>query len=67
MFKGYRTFLFNGATLLVGCATVALQYIGQIGLEDVDVGRVSLGLALFNSVGNFYLRMVTTTPPGQSE
>lgn len=65
--RGYRTYIFNGVTLLVGVAGIGLQYVGQLGLTDVQAGYSGLGLALAVNVGNFYLRSITTTAPGKNQ
>tara|TARA_R110000744_G_scaffold361412_2_gene469164 strand:- start:23 stop:220 length:198 start_codon:yes stop_codon:yes gene_type:complete len=64
--KGYRTILFNAATLLVMVAGAVLQYVGQLGITDAQAALVGLAATLMVNIGNMYLRSVTTTPLGKS-
>lgn len=63
--KGYRTYIFNIVSLLVAIAGIGLQYVGQLGLTDQQAGYVGMGLTIFVTIGNFGLRSITSTPPGQ--
>ena len=63
--KGYKTILFNAATLAVTSAGFILQYMDQIGLQDRTFALSAIGLIIFVAVANLYLRSVTTTPVGQ--
>lgn len=66
-FQGYRTYLYNLLMLLIAVAGIALQYLGQLGLSEQQAGYAGMGLTMFVTVGNFYLRSITSTAPGQKE
>ncbi len=53
--------------LLIAVAGIALQYLGQLGLSEQQAGYAGMGLTMFVTVGNFYLRSITSTAPGQKE
>jgi small basic protein len=63
--KGYRTVIFNVASVLVMVAGIVLQYLDQLGLDDRTVAFIGMGLTVFNAVANMYLRSITTTPLGE--
>jgi len=63
--KGYKTILFNAATLAVTSAGFVVQYLDQLGLHDRTFALYAIGLNIFVAVVNLYLRSVTTTPVGQ--
>ena len=63
--KGYKTILFNAATLAVTSAGFEVQYLDQLGLHDRTFALYAIGLNIFVAVVNLYLRSVTTTPVGQ--
>lgn len=65
--KGWRTIAFNLVTVGVTVAGIALQYLGELGLEPKTAAAVGLGLTIFNALGNMYLRSITTTPMGESQ
>lgn len=67
MFKGFRTFIFNGVILAVSIAGVILQYIDALGLSPQQAAMIGMGLTIFNTIGNSYLRTITNTPAGKSE
>ena len=65
-----RTHWFNMSALM-SWVGLALMYINQIGLDPVLAGRIGFGLAIAQSLGNFYLRHITKdaigTPPDAYE
>jgi hypothetical protein len=63
--KGWRTIVFNIASILVLVAGIILQYLDQLGLDDRTVALVGMALTIFNAVTNIYLRAITTTPMGE--
>ena len=63
--KGYKTILFNAATLAVTSAGFVVQYLDQLGLHDRTFALYAIGLNIFVAVVNLYLRSVTTSPVGQ--
>lgn len=65
--KGWRTILFNLASLLVAGAAALEPFITQIGLDPALAQRLAAGLAVFIAVVNLRLRMVTDTPVGRPE
>lgn len=63
--KGYKTILFNAATLAVTSAGFGLQYLGQLGFEDRTFAIMAISLNIFVAAANLWLRTVTTTPVGE--
>jgi len=63
--KGFRTVFWNLIFVLVTVAGIVLQYLGQLGLEDRVAAFAGMGLTVFTSVANLYLRKITTTPVGE--
>lgn len=46
---------------------IAISYINELGLDPVTAGRVGFTLAMIQSIGNFYLRKITTHAIGTPE
>lgn len=58
--KRSRTIWFNIITLLVTLSGIGLQYVGELGLTAQQAGIAGLGLTVLNTLGNMYLRSITT-------
>lgn len=55
-----KTLWFNIVTLAVTLAGIGLQYVGELGLTTTQQGAAGLGLTIISTLGNMYLRTVTT-------
>lgn len=64
--KGCRTIIFNVVTVAVTVAGVGMQYVGELGLTDRQAAIAGLALTLISTLGNIYLRTITTTPVGRA-
>ena len=64
-YKGWRTVIFNIATVFVTVAGIVLQYLNMLGLKDETAAWVGMSLAAAVAVVNIYLRSITTTPLGK--
>ena len=63
--KGYRTIIFNAASLAVMVAGVLLQYMDSLPLTDAQAAIFGVAATIVVNLGNMYLRTVTTTPLGR--
>ena len=57
-----KTIWFNLATLAVALAGVGLSFVMKLDLTAVQAMTVSMGLTAVNTIGNLYLRTITTGP-----
>ena len=64
--KGWRTIAFNVLSIIVMLAGVVLQYVGQLGLSEMQAAMAGVVATIIVNLGNMYLRSVTTTPLGQN-
>jgi hypothetical protein len=65
--KGYRTLLFNLASLLVMVAGAALLYVDKLPMSDGQAAMFGFAATIVVNVCNFYLRSVTTAPIGEKQ
>jgi hypothetical protein len=57
-----KTIWFNLATLAVALAGVGLSFVMKLDLTAAQAMTVSMGLTAVNTIGNLYLRTITTGP-----
>lgn len=62
--KGFRTIVFNAASIVVMSAGAALQYVDQLPITDGQAAFAGLAATIIINVGNMYLRSVTNTQMG---
>jgi len=66
MLKGWKTVIFNIATVFVSVAGIVLQYLDMLGLKDETAALIGMLISVAVAVVNIYLRSITTTPMGKS-
>ena len=66
MLKGWKTVIFNIATVFVSVAGIVLQYLDMLGLKDETAALIGMLVSVAVAVANNYLRSITTTPIGKS-
>ena len=57
-----KTIWFNIATLVVALAGVGLSFVMKLDLTAAQAMAVSMCLTAANTIGNLYLRTITTGP-----
>lgn len=62
--KGWRTFIFNGASAL---AMIGPPIMDLLISSSLFSARTTLILGIINIVGNVYLRTLTDSPAGKAE
>ena len=59
-----KTNMFN-ITTFIALAGVLLAYVEEIGLEPQTAAMIALGAKAFETIGNIYLRSITTKAIGK--
>lgn len=62
--KQSKTIWWNVCTLGVAVSGVGLQYVGDLGLTDQQAAIAGFSLTTLNTIGNMYLRTITSTAIG---
>ena len=60
--KGSRTLALHAASAALTTATVVLQYLDMLGLDDRTYGLAAIGLNLATNAFGWVLRHLTTEP-----
>mgnify|MGYP003638494840 CR=1 FL=1 len=57
-----KTIWFNLATIAVALAGVGFGFVSELGLSPMAAMKASMALTAVNTIGNLYLRTITTGP-----
>ncbi len=54
-----KTVWFNVLTVIAAISSVALLYVGKLGMSEPQQALAGMSLTMVNTLGNIYLRLIT--------